>query len=71
MQPIKPWLPPGFFRKTKNMPDTKKVVKKVDSHPGFYKGYDIEWLRKVGEEHADFHLVAEFDSKKLKVKKQK
>lgn len=53
------------------MSETKKEVKKVDNHPGFYKGYDIEWLRKVGEEHADFHLVAEFDSKKLKVKKQK
>ena len=33
---------------------------------GFYKGYDIEWLR--GEpEHPDFHLVAEYDKKYKKV----
>ncbi len=37
--------------------------------PGFYKGYDIEWLRKLGEEHPDFHLVAEFDNKSKSKKK--
>ena len=30
--------------------------------PGFYKGYDIEWLRKQ-EDHSDFALVAEYDAK--------
>jgi hypothetical protein len=44
------------------MPKRKK--KEADSN--FYKGYDIEWLRELGEEHPDFHLVAEYDAKKGK-----
>lgn len=39
---------------------TEKVSEKVDS--GFYKGYDMRWLRKETE-HPDFHLVAEYDKK--------
>ena len=27
-----------------------------------YKGYSISWLRKLGEEHPDFYLVAEYDA---------
>ena len=41
------------------MPEDK--VKKA----GFFKGYDIEWLRKIPE-HPDFYLVAEFDKLKKK-----
>jgi hypothetical protein len=35
---------------------------------GFYKGYDIRWLREVGESHPDFYLVAEYD--KLQAEKK-
>lgn len=28
---------------------------------GFYKSYDIRWLREIPE-HPDFHLVAEHDA---------
>lgn len=44
----------------------KKSVKPKMSE--FYKGYDIRWLRGVGEDHPDFHLVAEFDSKNREAK---
>lgn len=38
----------------------EKVVKsKID---GFYKGYDIKWLKEIPE-HPAFHLVAEFEKK--------
>ena len=40
---------------------TKKKVQTNDT-PSFYKGYDIEWLRSVKEEHSDGYLVDEYDS---------
>ena len=41
----------------------KKVNKKiaVKSANGFYKGYDMNWLRKETQ-HPDYKLVAEFDA---------
>ena len=33
---------------------------------GFYKGYDINWLRSVKEDHPDGGLVDEYDAKKAK-----
>lgn len=30
---------------------------------GMYKGYDIRWLKGIGEEHPDYHLVAEYEEK--------
>lgn len=36
----------------------KKGEKLVDR---FYKGYDVKWLKEIGEEHPDFGLVAEFE----------
>lgn len=30
---------------------------------GFYKNYDIRWLKKMGEEHPAFPLVAEYEEK--------
>ena len=36
----------------------KEEAKKI---AGFYKGYDIRWLRNEVS-HPDFYLVAEFDS---------
>lgn len=32
---------------------------------GFYKGYDIRWLKEIGEQHPDFYLVAELEAKKV------
>lgn len=37
----------------------KKVEKLVN---GFYKGYDMRWLKK-NPDHADFYLVAECEEK--------
>ena len=41
----------------------EKVVEKTKDveAPGFYKGYDIRWLRSVKDEHADGYLVDEYD----------
>lgn len=44
----------------KKAPEVKKDA------PGWYKGYDIKWLRGLGEEHPDFHLVAEYDAQEGK-----
>ena len=41
----------------------KELTEKELAQAGFYGGYDIEWLRELGEEHPDFHLVAEYDEK--------
>ena len=38
----------------------KKTIQTGDAS-GFYKGYDIKWLRN-NPDHSDFHLVAEFDA---------
>jgi len=38
----------------------KKVAPKAAD--GWYKGYDISWLRKETE-HPDHHLVAEYEAK--------
>lgn len=61
----------AFDRNTANalyprefLKDMKKKTKKavVKPEPGFYKGYDIRWLK--GEpSHPDFELVAEFEAK--------
>lgn len=40
----------------------KREVKAEKVIPGFYKGYDIKWLKKIGEDHPDFYLVAEYES---------
>lgn len=34
---------------------------------GFYKGYNIDWLRSVKEEHPDGFLVDEYDKKNKEV----
>ena len=51
------------------MPKKKATVRAKATPPtkqvdGFYKDYDIEWLRGIGEEHPDYYLVAEFDALK-------
>jgi hypothetical protein len=41
----------------------KEVKKEAKKEPeGWYKGYDIKWLRNEPE-HPDFYLVAEYDKK--------
>lgn len=34
---------------------------------GFYKGYDVRWL-KENEDHPDFYLVAEYEAKYGEIK---
>lgn len=38
------------------------TTEKRNDADGFYKGYDIEWLRANKEEHPDGHLVDEYDN---------
>jgi len=50
----------------KEAPVKKKPTKKEKKtllDAGFYKGYDVRWLRGLDGEHPDFHLVAEYDKK--------
>ena len=41
---------------------TKTTVKKDVEPEGFYKGYDVNWLRKEPS-HPDYYLVEEYDKK--------
>lgn len=43
--------------------DKKKLSEVELEKAGIYKGYSINWLRKLGVEHPDYHLVAEYDRK--------
>ena len=45
----------------------KELTEKELAQAGFYEGYDIRWLRELGEEHPDYYLVAEYDEKYPKV----
>ena len=54
---------------------TKTEKPKVDMRstskgegPRWYKSYDIKWLKELGTEHPDFHLVAEYESKYGEIK---
>ena len=47
------------------MTNTKKE-NKAKENTGFYKGYDIEWLRSEKENHSDGYLVDEYDKLKGK-----
>ena len=40
----------------------KKVSVKDSLKAGFYKGYDIKWLKREPK-HPDYYLVAEYESK--------
>ena len=61
-----------LFKKNKTM--TKSVAEKnstkraptIKEADGFYKGYDMRWLKDLGEEHPDFYLVAEYEAKQKK-----
>ena len=48
--------------KQKHNSKGKEAVKNT----GMYKGYNINWLRKLGDIHPDFYLVAEYDLKEQK-----
>lgn len=43
----------------------KKSEPKKRVIPGFYKGYDIKWLKQIPE-HPDYYLVAEYEAKQKK-----
>lgn len=40
-----------------------KAKKKSKAVPSVYEGYDIRWLKRTGEAHPDYKLVAEFEKK--------
>jgi len=46
----------------------KDKKKKKDSTSGFYKGYDIRWLKSVKDEHPAGKLVDEYEKKFGKIK---
>ena len=46
----------------------KKAEVKVEPS-GFYKGYDMAWLKKE-KTHPDFYLVAEYESEQPVVEKE-
>ena len=52
------------------MPKANVQPKKGNKKPadGFYKGYDIKWLKGLGNEHPAFPLVAEYEAKFGEVK---
>lgn len=48
------------------MPVKKAVKVKPEANiPGFYKGYDIKWL-KDQPDHPEYKLVAEYEAKEKK-----
>lgn len=49
------------------MAEKKKVQKAQKATDGFYKGYDIRWL-KQNEDHPDYQLVAEYEAQNGEVK---
>lgn len=51
----------SFHRKAFMAKTNKKKEDKVVDAPGFYKGYDIRWL-KTETSHPDHYLVAEYES---------
>lgn len=51
------------------MPRKKKVASKDKVEGGFYKGYDIKWLRE-NPDHPDFPLVAKAEKILAKQKKK-
>ena len=40
----------------------------TNAKAGFYKNYDIRWLKSIGEIHPDFKLVAEYEKKNGEIK---
>jgi len=46
----------------------KKKEENSKDPEGFYKGYDIKWLKSVKNEHPDGHLVDEYEKKNGEVK---
>ena len=47
--------------------EPKKKVKAEKEVSGFYKGYDMRWL-KTEPTHPDFYLVAEYEKERGEVK---
>lgn len=48
--------------------EPKKTAKASGNSPSIYKGYDIRWLKSLGNEHADFNLVAEYEAQYGEIK---
>ncbi len=45
----------------------KKKAEKKEA-PMMYKDYDIRWLKKLGNEHPDYKLVAEYEAEYGEIK---
>lgn len=41
----------------------RRPTSKKAGGPMKFKGYDIKWLKGLGEEHPDFKLVSEYEKK--------
>ena len=52
----------GLFTRKATMAKAKAVSEADLLKGGNYKGYDIRWLKGIGEEHPDFALVAEYEA---------
>ena len=53
----------------KDKKEKKQPTEADRERAGVYKGYSINWLKKLGEEHPKFYLVAEFEAKQKKENK--
>lgn len=54
-----------FDDKKKDKPKAKPKKKEA---PMMYEGYDIRWLKRIGAEHPEFKLVAEYEKKYGEIK---
>ena len=41
--------------------EKKEKKEKVEANNGFYKGYDMRWLKKETK-HPEYYLVAEYEA---------
>jgi len=52
-------------KKEEETKEEKEVVAQADF---MYKDYDIKWLKGLGDEHPEFHLVAEYEAEYGEIK---
>jgi len=51
----------------KKREDVEEAAESTVEAPGWYKGYDMKWLKKVTD-HPDHNLVAEYEEKNGEIK---
>lgn len=57
----------GYSHNKERINMSEKKEKKIKK-PRMYEGYDIRWLKEVGEDHPDFKLVSEYEKKYGEIK---